>query len=315
LKQTYYRINMSPAGAVVLTGSNFPLNRHRVAELLGFDGILRNSFDACISRDYMLEAYAVLAILHHNMSKWADDILLWRTDEFGMIDMPDRFYGTSSIMMQMKSPYTLENIKGAAASTMGGLMSAFCSEKGPTGVPILEHYYTRDFLYTVTNYAIRDLEWMAMLLPEIKVNKELMRERASAFWAQATDVAGALVRDKGLPWRTAHQIVGILVRLSRERGIKPCDVDTKLLDEAAVEYMGEPVSLSEESLRKALDPVEFVKSRTLYGGTAPEEALRQITELREQLSQDEETISNMYCRLKEASEKLEIAINAVIGDA
>ena len=140
-----------------------------------------------------------------------------------------------------------------------------------------------------------------------------MREMAGAYWAQATDVAGALVSEKGLPWRTAHQIVGILVRLSYEREIHPESVTTGLLDEAALEYMGEPVSLSHRALEKALDPVSFVNLRTLFGGPAPEECLRRLPEFHAQLQEDQAWVSEADSGLREAAEKLERAIDGLVA--
>jgi argininosuccinate lyase len=139
------------------------------------------------------------------------------------------------------------------------------------------------------------------------------RTGAGEFWAQATDIAGALVRDGGLPWRTAHQIVGILVRWGNERGFGPNDVTTDLLDEAAIEYMGERVHLSEPSLREALDPEHFVKSRTLHGGPAPVEARRQIKEFRAALERDREELEAARRTIAEAHKKLEAAVDAVLA--
>jgi len=140
-----------------------------------------------------------------------------------------------------------------------------------------------------------------------------MRQRAGEFWAQATDVAGALVREKGLSWRTAHQIGGILVRFTYERGIEPCHVNTQLLDEAAIEYMGKPICLSEESLQKALDPLEFVKGRTLYGGPAPDESQNRIADFTVILKRDREAVANIRKHFKDASEKLEKAVESIIN--
>lgn len=315
LDSAYSRVNISPAGAAIMTGSSFPLNRQRTAELLGFDGVIKNTFDAILSHDPTLECACSIAILHANFARWADDLDFWYSSEAGMIDIPDRFCGTSSIMMQKKNPYALELIRGAAAGAAGLLTTAFMVERARTGTPILERRYTMQGLLRAFDDAVRTLEWLTDLIPAIKVNKERMRELAGSFWAQATDVAAALVREKDLPWRTAHQIVGILVRFSYERGIKPRDVTPALLDEAAVEYFGNPVGLSEESLRKALDPVEFVNQRTLYGGPSPEESRRRLPEYRAQLEQDRATVSYRELRLNQAKEALERAIDALIDRA
>ena len=313
LEEVYQRVNMSPAGAAIMTGSNFPVNRWRTAELLGFDSPLKNTHDAIPHHDVLIEVMAVLAILSANLGRWADDIILWFTPEFGLIDIPDRFCGTSSIMMQLKFPEVMEHVKGSFSYTVGSLVTAFMVEKKPTGFSVLDHYYVTNALWKAFDDAIRNLNWFKELIASIKVNRGLMKERAGAFWAQATDVAGALVREKGLSWRTAHQIVAILVRLSYERGLKPQDVDTELLDEAARQYMNKPVGLSPKSLKKALNPVEFVKGRTLYGGPAPEEMLRRIPDFQERLEQDRKKLDMRQKKLREAAQKLEDAINTLIS--
>jgi argininosuccinate lyase len=116
-----------------------------------------------------------------------------------------------------------------------------------------------------------------------------------------------------LPWRTAHQIVGILVRFSYERGLKPHQVTPELLDEAAVEYMGESIGLPSDILQKALDPVAFVNGRTLYGGPAPEECQRRMPEYRAQLQDDQTTLTEKQQRLMQAREAQETAIDALLA--
>lgn len=305
--------NRSPAGAAILTGSDFPLNRHRVAELLGFTSVEKNTFDAILSHDNLFETMSALAILHMNLARWSDDLMLFSTSEFNLIDFPDRFCGTSSIMMQKKNAYAPQETKGAAAETVGGLVTAFLVEKDPTAVPILDREYTRQAIMRSFEKLTRDLGWMIEFMPALKINKELMRERAGAYWAQATDVAGALVRDKGLPWRTAHQIVGILVRYTNERGIKPADVTPELLDEAAIEYMGQPVGLSVEVLRDALDPTAFVNRRTLYGGPAPREAGQRLSEYEAALSEDSRKLVAAREQVKRGAMALEQAIDRLLA--
>ncbi|MDP6403277.1 MAG: lyase family protein, partial [SAR202 cluster bacterium] len=244
---------------------------------------------------------------------WASDINFWFTSEAGYVDIPDRFCGTSSIMMQKKNPYALEYARGAVAESMGGLVTAFAVQKAATGEPLSDRRYLYDSLFRSFELAVRDLYWFAELLPDMEVKKERMLEMAGSFWAQATDVAGALVKEKGMPWRTAHQIVGILVRMSYQQGVKPRDVTPELLDDAAIEYMGEPVGLSKAVLDRSLDPVEFVNARTLYGGPAPEECRRRLPEYHAQLDEDRAAVEERERRLAEAAEKLEKAIDALLG--
>ncbi|MBI4524696.1 MAG: argininosuccinate lyase [Deltaproteobacteria bacterium] len=313
LLQAYRRVNVSPTGAAIMTGSNFRLNRERTAELLGFDRPASNALDVIHSHDRLLESFCVLAILNSDLGRWAEDLVTWSTSEFAMADFPDRFCGTSSIMMQKKNPYAFEFAKGQGANAVGEMVKAFIVEKGPTGWAIQDRTYAVEGLWRVFTDTVRDLRWFREILPEIRWNTELMRERAGRYWAQATDVAGALVAEKSLPWRTTHQIVGILVRLSYERGFTPAETTPALLDEAAIEYMGEPVGLSSEALRRALDPANFVASRTLIGGAAPGEVRRQLAESRARLGVDEKEAAAARQNIQQAAKKLEAAIDALVG--
>jgi len=313
MRAIFERVNMSPAGAGILTGTNFPLNRHRTSDLLGFDGPAINTFDTILQRDLEIEVASVIAIHGYAMGRQADDIMMWSTSEFGIIDVPDRFCGTSSIMMQKKNPQATQDIKGSAADAVGGLMTTFMVEKGPTGMPMLDRRYAGMAITRGFDHAGRNLKWMIEMVPALEVKKDLMRERAGAFWAQATDIAGALVSEKGMPWRTAHQIVGILIRYSDERGFAPKDTTVELLDEAAIEYMGEPVNLSAEALEAALDPEHFIRSRTLFGGPGPDEVRRRLPEYEAGLQSDIDWLTRVREAQQASSDSLESAIDALVN--
>ncbi|MBW1800380.1 MAG: argininosuccinate lyase [Deltaproteobacteria bacterium] len=313
LESVFHRVNRSPAGAAIMTGTNFPVNRHRTAELLGFENPSENTLDAIHNTDDLIEVFSMVALLHTSIAKWAEDLILWSGNEIKMVELPDRFCGTSSILVQKKNPYALEHIRGAAAETVGGLMTSFFGEKGPTGLSVFSRkFHSYQALSRSLGNLLRDLRWMTGLVPALKLDKALMGQRAGAFWAQATDIAGAMVRDKGCSWRTAHQISGILVRRCLERGVKPHEVTGAMLDEASVEYMGEPIGISEESLRKSLDPLEFVRGRTLYGGPAPEESRKRIEAHSGNLERDREAVAEMRRHIEEAGGKLERAIDDII---
>jgi argininosuccinate lyase len=309
----YHGVNRSPAGAAILTGSDFPLNRHRVAELLGFSDPYENAMDAVHSADDMLEAFSAIAILHANLARWADDLIFLSGSDLALVELPDRFCSISSIMPQKKNPVALEHIRGAAAETVGGLVAAFGAESGPTGLAVFPRYhYAQPALDRAFDLVLRDIGWLGAIVSGLKANLEAMEERADSLWATASDLAGALVRHRDLPWRTSHQIVGILVRLCLERGIKPDAVTTALLDEAAVEYMGRPLDLGMETIRKALDPRESVRRRSLYGGTAPRETNRRIAAFKRRLDEDRACCANLREGLAGAAARLEEAIDAIL---
>jgi argininosuccinate lyase len=147
----------------------------------------------------------------------------------------------------------------------------------------------------------------------IQARMDRLREQAGAHWAQATDVAAALVEENGWPWRVAHQVTAILVRLSEERDIPPREVTPELLDEASSTYHGEAAGLSAATLEDALDPERFVARRTLYGGPAPVAASEELAEHRQRLEADETRRLAAVDRLQGAAARLESAIDVLLG--
>ena len=317
LHGAYRRINTSPAGAAIMVGSNFPVNRARTAELLGFDAVHENCADAILelNADDSLEVPSVIAVLYHSMAKWAEDLIQWSTSEYGFVDIPDRYCNTSSIMMQKRNVIGPAEVKGASSEALGCFVTSYHALKGTTGLPITERYYALETLWRVADNGVRDLGWFCDLLPALIVRKEHMREQAWLHWATATDLAGALVSRRGLPWRTAHQIVGILVRLCEERGLTPADVTPTLLDEASLAYHDVAAGLDQDAIRCALDPGVFIAARTLRGGPAASESMRQANLFAEATAADEEIVSGIDARLAESARKLEAAVDSVISEA
>jgi argininosuccinate lyase len=216
-------------------------------------------------------------------------------------------------MMQKKNVIGPAEVKGASAEALGCVVTSYHALKGSTGLPITERYYALEMLWRVADSCVRDLGWFCELLPALDVRVTHMREQAWRHWATATDLAGALVRERDLPWRTAHQIVGILVRLCEERGLGPADVTPALLDEAAVTYHGAPAGLDAPAIRQALDPVRFIAARTLRGGPAPSESERQARLFADALAGDERIVADIEARLAEAAAKLDAAVDTIIG--
>ena len=314
LHGAYGRINRSAAGAAIMVGSEFPLNRRRTAELLGFDAVHENCADAILelTNDDSLEVPAVVAVLYHSLAKWADDLIQWSTEEYRFVAIPDRYCNTSSIMMQKKNVIGPAEVKGASAEALGGFVVAYHGLKGTTGMPVNERYTACEMLWKVADSAVRDLGWFCDLLPVLVINKAHMREQSWRNWATVTDLAGALVSRHDLPWRTAHQIIAIMVRLCEERRLGPADVTPALINEAAMLYHEMPLSVEQQLIDDALSPERFIAARTLQGGPAKEESLRQANLFESGLAADEGIVSGIDTRLADAARKLEAAVDRII---
>lgn len=307
------RVNRSPAGAAIMTGSDFPIDRARSAALLGFDSPLANTWDAIMSHDLEMEVGAAYAIAASTLGRMADDLFLWVTSEFAFVQLPDRFCGTSSIMPQKKNPDALEAVKSTSSQALGALVSIVTAERGPTGFPILERRHTQDVLWELGRSLRVKLSDMREIVADMQVDTERMAQSAQAHWAQVTDLASALVVETGIDWRRAHRIVGAFVRQAIDGGFTPSTVPLQVLDEAARSVTGEASGLGEDAFARAMSAREFVARREMYGAPSPLAVRREAEAARTVLERDRTAAAAVRSRVDAASASLEAAIDQLIG--
>lgn len=313
LAEMYGRVNVSPAGAAILSGSDFEVDRSRVAEFLGFDRPAANTMDAVFSHDVSLEACTTIATAWNDLARLADDLELWFSAEFAFIDVPDRYCGTSSIMPQKRNPSLPQNVKAVAAKAIGNVTTGFASERGPTGQAMFERYETQRILWETMGALPELLHDVSLMLKDLTADRQRLLDAAGRHWGTATDLAGALVRKTGISWRSAHQVTAIVVRLGHERGITPREVRADLVDEAASEYFGRKAGLTDEEIATALDPAAFVARRTLCGGPAAEPHQRTLDELRTTLRRDKTTTDEWVTTRRDRQDLLETAIDRILA--
>jgi argininosuccinate lyase len=272
-----FRMDASPLGAAALAGTSFPIDRHYTAEQLGFLEPTRNSLDAVGSRDFVLEALAVIAIGQLTLSRLAEELVLYSSFEFGFVTLPDAFATGSSIIPQKKNPDIPELIRAKAGRTIGDLVTLMAVVKA---LPLA---YNKDLqedkepLFDAVDTYASSLELMAALLPGLEWHPETMRRAAAGGFALATDLADYLAR-KGLPFRQAHEVVGRIVRRLQETG--------RDLGELSLEELRAFSDLFDEDALELLSVEGSVASRNVYGGTAPEQVRARIAEARKELEED-----------------------------
>ncbi len=319
------RVNASPAGAAIGTGSPFVTDRAHTAALLGFDAPIANTLDAVTSHDHVLDVLSTLAILGNDLSRLVDDLMGWSSPECGYVTFPDRFCGTSSILAQARNPYAPQYIKGVGAMAAGALVNGLMVDRAGTGEAVLDRHQLSEQMLGLFGQTIRNVRWLAQLVPALAWDEERLLAATRAHWATATDLAGALVSHAGLSWRTAHQITGTVVRLAEERGIDPSDATPALVDEAValhlerLEALGmslapddrlapAPGLVTQEDLDLALDPWAGIEARSGLGGPAPEAVAAQISALEASLAAHREELGASRSRCDEAREALEAAV-------
>lgn len=275
------QLDLCPLGAGALTGTSFPIDRQRTANLLGFDGVVPHTLDAVASRDYGLEMLSALAILAVNASRVAQDFYVWCTAEFALVEFPDSVTGTSSIMPQKKNPFVLEYLKGKAGQLSGLLAAALTTVKGVnfthTGDGNRE---TMRNLWESAEEALHIAAMLELVLRTARPSEERMRKRAHADFGTATELADLLVRQCGLSFRESHHVVGAVVRAALDDGLDASRISTAMIDQAALDQLGRPLGIGEALVRASLDPATAVRSRAATGGPAPDTVRARSEQLR-----------------------------------
>ncbi|BBL63017.1 argininosuccinate lyase [Methanobrevibacter arboriphilus] len=270
LNDTYKRVNQNPLGSAAMTTTSFPINRELTTKLLGFDSYLENSMDGVSARDFISETVFDLATLTTSLSKMCEELVLWSTYEFGIIEIADEFSSTSSIMPQKKNPDVAEVARAKSTIINGELVTIM------TILKAIPYTYNRDLqeitphLWNSLEVAYNTLKIVSEMVLSIKINKKRCLELAGANFGTVTDLADVMVREAKIPFRTAHKIVGRLVNLSIEMGLEIEDIDSRFIDGIANDLGFDKLKLSNDLIQKSLDPLENVKMRQVPGGPSPE---------------------------------------------
>jgi argininosuccinate lyase len=267
------RMNESPLGAAALAGTSFPIDRQMTARALGFDKPMANSLDAVSTRDFALEALAAAGILSLNLSRLAEEIVLWMTPQFGFVRLSDAFTTGSSIMPQKRNPDAAELTRAKTGRVLGafvalslvmkGLPLAYSKDMQEDKVPAFEAF---DALEVA-------LAAMTGMVQDFKPNEAAMAAAAGAGFATATDLADWLVRALNLPFRQAHHVAGQAVKLAETNGVELADLP--LADLRSLE----PRVTAD--VYEVLTPRASAESRTSFGGTAPQRVRAEIARWKE----------------------------------
>lgn len=310
LQDCYDRVNLSPLGAGPIGGTSIAVDRRRTALLLGFDGLLENTVDAVSSRDFMLEANSVLAILMSELSRVVEDLILWSSSEFRYVEIDDRYASVSSIMPQKKNPNALELIRGKTARVYGNIVSLLTIVKGlPTGYSS-DLQETKPLLWDSIDVTRNSLEVLISIMATLKVNTNRMADVLSESYVFAVDLAERLAEKKDLSFREAHMVVGNLVREMVSSGIKPRDLKTKTLEMMVEKVLGKKISVDAAFIKSATDPEIVLSERKPTGSPSPREIERMLKARREvydiykaRLATRVEQLNQAKIRLKETVKK------------
>ncbi|NBU00566.1 MAG: argininosuccinate lyase [Betaproteobacteria bacterium] len=234
------RVNQLPLGAAALAGTSFPIDRQRVADLLGFEGLCDNSLDAVSDRDFAIEYCAAASLIAVHLSRLSEELVLWMSPNIGFIDLPDRFCTGSSIMPQKKNPDVPELARGKTGRVVGHLMALLMLMKAQPLAYNKDNQEDKEPLFDTADTISESLLIFADLVAGIEVKTERLREAAGKGYATATDLADYLVR-KGMPFRDAHEAVALAVREAAQAGIELSDLGLERLKHYAAAIPVVPV--------------------------------------------------------------------------
>jgi len=265
------RINVLPLGSGALAGTTFPIDRNYVAKLLGFRRISKNSIDAVSDRDFLLEFLAAASILFVHLSRIADELVLWSSQEFGFIELPDGYCTGSSMMPQKKNPDVPELIRGKTGRVFGHLYALLTIMKG---LPLA---YNRDLqedklpLFDTVDTVKASIKMMSEIVAGMKVQRERMQRAVEDGFMNATDVADYLA-ERGVPFRIAHGIAGRIVQF--------CLAKNKRIDDLSLDEFKRFSAKFDKSVYGYLNAEAVVARRRALGGTARQNVMRRLKELR-----------------------------------
>ena len=278
LKDIYERMNYCPLGAGALAGTTYPLDREYTAQLLGFAGPTRNSMDSVSDRDYVIEYLSALATVMMHLSRFSEEIILWNSNEYRVVELDDAYSTGSSIMPQKKNPDIAELVRGKTGRVYGALMGFLTTMKGLRLAYIKDMQEDKEGVFDAIDTTEMCLTLFTGMVDTITFNKEVMETSAKNGFTNATDVADYLV-NHGIPFRDAHGISGRLVL--------KCIAENKALDDLTLEEYRQECPVFEADIYEAISMKTCVERRLTLG--APGEAvMRQvIDENRAYLEKDE----------------------------
>jgi len=269
------RMNESPLGSAALAGTGFPIDRHAVADALGFERPTANSLDSVSDRDFALDYLSAAAQCSLHLSRLAEELIMWASPQFGFVKLPDAFSTGSSIMPQKRNPDAAELVRGHSGRILGCLTSLMVTMKG---LPLA---YSKDMqddkepVFEARDLLTLSLEALAGMIETIEFVPQRMADAAALGFSTATDLADWLVREAGVPFREAHHITGRAVKAAEDRDCDLADLPLDALKEIDARI--------DERVFDVLSVDASVRSRVSYGGTAPERVREQVAAAKEKL--------------------------------
>jgi argininosuccinate lyase len=308
LDECYCRVNKSPLGAVAIGGTSLGIDRKKVASLLGFNDIVENSIDATTSRDVVIESCFNMAMIMLNLSRIAEDLVLWSSSEFNYIELADELTSSSSVMPQKKNPCPLELMRAKVALIVGLLFSIMTTVKAlPSGYS-RDLQDTKQILFKATTVTKDSLNIMSSIIKTLQVKKKNMLKSAEKSYAIALDVAEQLVKN-GVAFREAHKMVGALVKIASDNGKSL----QSLTENEINNIVGKELTSKVAKILKNVDVKRSVQARVSIGSPNPKEQERMINCRKRKVNMYQLTVNKRTKHVNNAFEYLQKKVKSTIS--
>jgi argininosuccinate lyase len=309
LKGAYDRTNRNPLGSCAITGTGFPIDRQLTSELLGFCGPTGNTYGSIATVDYLLESTSAATVLLTGLGRFIQDLLLWSTAEFSYLRLGDGYVQCSSIMPQKRNPVALEHARAIASKALGQAAAIVTAvHNTPFGDIVDTEDDLQPLVFAMFRDATRAVKLVAAAMTTAEFDAARLEARAADGWTTLTELADTLVREHGLPFKSAHTIS---TRLIKARQADPNAPLAALVAAASKEVQGTAIVFTEAELQKILSPRHFVDVRKTLGGPAPEVTARAAEGARLQLDADEGWWNTAAGALAEAERRLDARSEAL----
>ena len=311
----YDHTNLSPMGGAALATTGFPINRERVQQLLGFDGLLVNSMNATSSLDFAYEAACAMCIFIQNVGRMAESLLLWNMGEVGISRLALSYCSYSTIMPQKRNPVALETLRYSGEWSYGALSTMFNTMKAYTPGNGREPGFVVSLYMEIAQRITDSAYLLEGIVRTLEVDRERALEVTRKGFSTMTELADEMVRSQGVSFSAAKKIVGKLVLIAHEEQI-PCEaIDAHLVHRAAREALDMEIDMPEDLIKAALDPVQNVQRRSIIGGPSPERVCEMIQMGQQRLEVLNSQWHQRRDKLTQASANLEQLVDDLIGEA
>jgi len=272
MQAAYMTINQSSMGAAALTTTGFKISRERVAELLAFDDMIENAWDAVAGADYIAELASVIQLAALNLGRTSQDLLQWATQEFNAFKLASAYVQVSSIMPQKRNPVSIEHTRSLLSAVVGDASTVLqMIHNTPFGDIVDTEDDMQPYIWRATERLQGIYKLFGSIIVTMEVNKDQLLKRARESFANVTELADTLVRSENISFRQSHCIVSSSVyTLLHEKKESLENLTWELVNEKSIELIGKPITITKERFYLALNPVSFVKIRSIYGGPSPD---------------------------------------------